>query len=620
MSLSDALSTANSGLQATQAAMSLVASNIANAQTPGYVRKTLVQEATTAGDANSSVRVASIGRELDQYVQKQLRVENAGGAYASTKSDFYSRLQGIYGDPSSDTALPTLFSNLTSSLQDLSNNPSSTASRSSVISSAQVLAQSLNSMSAGIQSLRSDAESGISDAVSSANSAMQQIATLNSQISNSPPGSASTAGWEDQRDYYVSQLSSLMDIRVVTGDNNQYNVFTNSGVQLVGTKASVLAFNAQGTVTPSTTWSSDPSQSTLGTLTLQTPGGGSVDLIANQSIRSGKIAALIEMRDKTLVQAQSQLDGFATAMAKSLSDTTTAGTAVTSGAQSGFIVDVGGLQSGNTVNLTYTDTLTGKQHNVSIVRVDDPKALPLTDSATIDPNDEVVGIDFSGGLASVVSQLNSKFSGKLQFSNPSGSTLQVLDDGASNRADVNSLSATQTASGFSSGAAGLPFFADATGAYSGAFTASGSQSVGFAGRITVNPNLVSDPSQLVFYSSSTQVGDPTRPNFIYDRLTNASSSFSTATGLGTTKAPFSGSLSNYLQQVLSQQGNAAANASSLSTGQSVVVNALQQRAADGSGVNVDQEMANLLTLQTAYGANARVMTTIKQMLDMLMQI
>ena len=84
--------------------------------------------------------------------------------------------------------------------------------------------------------------------------------------------------------------------------------------------------------------------------------------------------------------------------------------------------------------------------------------------------------------------------------------------------------------------------------------------------------------------------------------------------------PFTGNMPDYLRQVLSMQGEAAANASNLSQGQSLVVNALQQRLNDAAGVNVDQEMASLISLQTAYGANARVMTAARDMLDMLMKM
>ena len=68
------------------------------------------------------------------------------------------------------------------------------------------------------------------------------------------------------------------------------------------------------------------------------------------------------------------------------------------------------------------------------------------------------------------------------------------------------------------------------------------------------------------------------------------------------------------------QGAAAANASSLKQGQDVVLSSLQQRFDSGSGVNIDQEMSNLLALQNAYAANARVMSTVRDMLTSLMQM
>src|SRR5439155_24121341 len=109
MSRSQALSTALSGLRATQTGLALVASNVANAQTPGYVRKTLAQETSAAGASSGGVRVTAVNREIDQYVQRQLNIEVSGGSYAATRADFYQRLQQIYGAPGSDSALETVF-------------------------------------------------------------------------------------------------------------------------------------------------------------------------------------------------------------------------------------------------------------------------------------------------------------------------------------------------------------------------------------------------------------------------------------------------------------------------------------------------------------------------------
>ena len=85
-------------------------------------------------------------------------------------------------------------------------------------------------------------------------------------------------------------------------------------------------------------------------------------------------------------------------------------------------------------------------------------------------------------------------------------------------------------------------------------------------------------------------------------------------------APFSGSLQSYIRQMISQQGEAAATAQSLQQGQEIVVNSLQQRFADQSNVNIDEEMANLLKLQTAYSANARVLSTVRDMLEQLLRL
>ncbi len=331
MSLTQALNTASSGLKVTQSAMSIVASNVANAQTPGYVRKSLQVTSIAAGDAGNSVRIAAVQRELDEYLQKQLRVESAGGSYADLRATFYQRLQAIYGDPSSSSSLESVFSNFTNAVQTLVTSPDSAAARSIVLSSAQVLAQTLNSVTEDLQALRADAENGIAAAVETANQAMQKIAELNVQLAGRPIANASDAALADQRDAYVDQLAELMDIRVVEGDQGQLNIFTNSGVQLVGAGASRLEFDPAGTVTAASHWDADPAQSTLGTITLVTPNGGSFDLVANKSLRSGKIAAYLDMRDNVLVEAQNQLDGLAAAMARALSDDTVAGTPVAGG-------------------------------------------------------------------------------------------------------------------------------------------------------------------------------------------------------------------------------------------------------------------------------------------------
>ena len=190
------------------------------------------------------------------------------------------------------------------------------------------MAQTLNATTQGIQSLRANAEMGINDSIITANNAMAQIAFINNQLQNNGKTDAATASLLDQRDQYITQLSQLMDIRTVVNNLNQVTVFTNSGVQLVGTEAAQLSFNPQGTMTPNTLYNpTDPTKSNVGTITINFPHGGSYDLVSTNSIRSGKIAAYLELRDNTLVKAQAQIDQFAASMSSALSDKTTAGTA-----------------------------------------------------------------------------------------------------------------------------------------------------------------------------------------------------------------------------------------------------------------------------------------------------
>jgi flagellar hook-associated protein 1 FlgK len=623
MSLSSALSTIMAGLSTNQAALSIVSSNVANSQTPGYVTRTLdqVEVAGSSSDAGASVRAIGVNRQINLYLQSQLRTETSGGAYADQISNVLGQLQSLYGTPGGTGTLETTYNNFTSALQALSANSGASSARSLALTTAQSLAQELNTTTQGIQALRSNAEQDIGVSVNQANNDLAQIAKLNSQLQSLPATDNTAATLMDQRDNAINDLSKLMDIRVVTDNANQATVYTTSGLQLVGNQASLLSFSGQGTLNASSLWNSNPALSGAGSLTLTFANGASVDLIATNSIGSGRIGADLKLRDNTLVQAQTQLDQLAATLSSSLSDTTTAGTAVTSGSQSGFDVDLSKVLPGNSINLTYTDTATNTPHQITIVRVDDPTALPLPNTAA-NPNDKVIGVNFQGGMASIVSQLTAAIGNtNLQFSNPSGSTLRVLDNGAG-VLGVNAASTTVTTSALANGNPQLPVFTDGSTLYTGVITGRGVQQTGFAGRITVNAALVSDPSKFIVYNTSplTTAGDTTRSDFLYSQLTSGSFTYSPQTGLGSRTSPLKGTLPNYLQQFLGLQSNAATSAQQLAQGQDVVVNTLQQKFNSTSGVNIDAEMSSLIALQNTYAANAHIMSVVQSMMQTLMQI
>ncbi len=189
-------------------------------------------------------------------------------AYADLRAQFYHRLQSLYGEPGSVSALETIFNDFTRALQGLANNPELASARTAVISAADLLTGRLNAMTGQVQDLRAEAELGIADSIDRANDAMQQIVRLNKQLGAATNPDAATATLLDQRDAYVDQLAELMDIRVIDNGQNQITIFTNTGVELVGTQAAQLAFDPQGTMTAETLWSADPTQRAVGTITL----------------------------------------------------------------------------------------------------------------------------------------------------------------------------------------------------------------------------------------------------------------------------------------------------------------------------------------------------------------
>jgi len=623
MGLSSALASAMSGLRANQAALSIVSSNVANSQTPGYVAQTPNQIEVTTGDFGSTAKTTGVSRDIDSYVLNQLRTETGGSGYADQTANILKQLQNVYGNPGGSGTLETALNNFTSSLQALSTSAGSSSAQTVAVGAAQTLATQLNVTTKGIQSLRSNVEQDLGTSAQQANAAMNQIADINTKLQGLASTDPSAATLMDQRDQAINSLSKYVDVRVTTDGSNQANIYTTTGIQLVGAGlASQFSFASVGALSATSLYNTDPAKSGVGALTIKLPNGSSVDVAANNVVSSGQIAADLKLRDQTLVQAQNQVDQLAATMSSALSDKTTAGSTV-SGPPAGFDVDLAGAQPGNTVNLTYTDS-TNTQRQITLVNVTDAAALPLQNATNANPMQ--IGVNFSGGMGAIASALNTALNGtNLTFSSaPSpatATTLRVTDDN-SGLAKVNSTSITKTISSLTSGSPQLPLFTDGGQAlYTGAITASGSQMTGLAGRIAVNSSLVTDPTRLSVYSTSpvTPAGDTTRSDYLYSQLTTAVYSYSPQTGLGSSSQPFTGNISNYLQQFLSVQGNASTQATQLQQGQSVVVSTLQAKFNSTSSVNLDSEMSNLIQLQNAYAANAHVMSVVQSMMNTLLQ-
>jgi flagellar hook-associated protein 1 FlgK len=621
MGLSTALNSAVSGLQVTQAGVEIVSRNVANADTPGYTRKLSQQLAVVVNGEAIGARSAETTRVLDSLLQLQLRASTSAKARTDVLASVLSRLDALFGIPGGAGALDTAVNDFAASLQGLVDSPESQTARAGVVAQAEALAVRLNALSDGIQDLRADAERSLAEAAASANQILGRLAEINGLIVAS---TGSDVDLLDQRDQLLKDLSVLLDIQVQEADTSSLRVFTAAGNLLLdGRTAKTLVFDPKSQLSAQNLYDTDPAKRQVGTLLLDNGAGQLLDLFASGDIRSGLIGGYRELRDDLLVDAQAQLDELAHALASALSERQISGGAVSLGAQDGFDVDLAALLPGDEVSITYTQTPPGQTHTVTVVRVEDASLLPLDNALTADPGDTVIGIDFSAGIGAAAATLGAALGGSFSVSNPSGDTLRVLDDGAAGTIDISQLTARVTATGTADQGLGLALFTDGPGGavYTNALDGGG-QKIGFAGRIAVNPAVRADSSTLVVYSTSppTPPGDQSRPLELLTRLTETPVGFIPTGGLGSASSPLVTSIDGYARELIVLQTGRAAAAEAESNAQTAVTATIEQRFSDESGVDVDQELARLIVLQSAYSANARVISVIQELLDLLVRV
>ena len=608
MDLFGALSNAFNGLNQAQDALSVVSQNVAGANQPGYVRREYVGQ--------SFNRISpTVQRVLDGYVQKQLWSETSSSGYTSSQADYTKQLDGIYGDPTGTSNLSSSFDAFKNALSSLQNSPADTTQQMLTLSSATNLAQKLSSMSSGIQGLRSSTEDAINQSTTQVNTLLKQLASLNAQINTLGP--QNNLDLLDNRDSALSQLSKLMSVSINEQPNGSVNITTKSGASLVnGSQASVLNFDSHSPLSATSQYSVVTGQSGVGTITLS-GNGSSIDLLSGGGTIGGQIGGLIDLRDIILPSAQSQLDDVAAGLSQALSNRPVSSTAISGG----LSIDTTGIQPGNRMTLAYTDS-SGVSRNVTIIRVDNTSKLPLADTVTADSGDKVLGVDFSGGLANAVvaiqAGLNSIGLGVTVAhpTTPSGSNLFSFT--ATSPAAVSALSASITNTSIQGQGNALPVFIDsASGApYTGSLDNT-NQRIGISSRMQLNPDLSTKPSALVDSTGASPSGDSTRVNALLSQLTTQPIEINlesnVMTGSNTT-------VDNFVKQVLQSQANLTNRLNSLDTSQSVVLSSVQSRFSQSSAVNMDEELTNLTALQNVYAANAKVMTTVREMFSVLMQL
>lgn len=246
-SIGSLMQIALTGLSAAQTGLATTGDNIANANSPGYSRETVIQTpqvpyGQTGVIQGSGVEVTAITRNFSQFAQTRLWQATAGSSAATQRQTSMAQLNNILSTSGVD--LTPALSGFFQSLRNLAGNPSGATERQAMVSAAATLANRFNAIGGAIRSLRRNVNDQITGTVAQVNTLTAQIARLNVEIggASQPSGASQPNGLLDQRDHLITQLNQLVGISVLKQSQGSYSVFTANGQALVtGSKAFQLA-------------------------------------------------------------------------------------------------------------------------------------------------------------------------------------------------------------------------------------------------------------------------------------------------------------------------------------------------------------------------------------------
>jgi flagellar hook-associated protein 1 FlgK len=305
MSLSGALLSAVSGLRAAQTGVSTVSQNIANANTPGYVRAEVALAPNTQVGITGGVDIIGVRRAADRFLATASYIAEAARGSAAARSDILSRAQANFGDPSSATSLFAALDNYWSALTELGLDPASVLRRSDAVSALQATFAEVQRIGEALQDLTLEADQRIGEAVSEAQSLINRIHDLNIEINLNRRAGADTSSAENAQSALVDELSALMDVRATVAADGGLHVRTNGGALLVGIQPAQLSYTPNAA--PFATHGAVTINEQLGYPTSIEP-----------FLQGGEIHGLLQARDRDLVDLSEALGGFSAALADTL--------------------------------------------------------------------------------------------------------------------------------------------------------------------------------------------------------------------------------------------------------------------------------------------------------------
>lgn len=693
MSLSQILSSAKSGLSAAQAGMQTVSNNISNVSVAGYARQTTNVSTRVVSGQVSGVVVGEPSRVADKFLESAVYSRAGTAGSSEAKADYLDRLQSLLGSTDSSSSLVSQLTSITTAVSEITGLQSSAASVSQFTGNIADTLDTLNALQDDVADLQGEAESEVIDTVDRINTLLVKINGLNSEVASLQGLGMSTSGPADERMSALEELSGLVSLNVREQDDGKVYLETEGGQVLLDNKLRQLSYS-------SGSGSAQPTYQDIEIVFADADGTPGV--ATGQSIDSGtvggKLAGLLDTRDRILPEFSEQLGQVFSGLANTLNAASNNGTSLPAprtltGQANGLIgTDRLGFTGAATFAVVTSDGTLIKSVTIdfdalgSDATVDDAVAAinaGLDPKASASFTDGVLSISASNsanGIAIAQDEDNPSDRAGSGFSQFFGLNNIVRTEGS---ALVDSGFVSSDEHGFASGETASLTLRSASGKTLATYTldtsvgttwgdlvddlnagdlgAYGTFSLDDSGRIAFSPSTgnagatISIPSDstdrygtgLSFSALSGLTGNASGLDDAYvdaDMLANASSvplaqlqldagigenaigsgdlrnatEFVNAlTGLANFGKDGSATIEGFATSLVGQIGTEASRAASTAEDASARLTDAVDRRDSYSGVNIDEELAQMVILQNSYSASARVMTTASDMYDAL---
>lgn len=302
-----------SGLSAAQLGVLTTSHNIANASTPGYHRQQTFQTTSTpmfsgAGYVGQGTNVETVRRVYSQQLNGQMLSAQTGAAEMDSYLSQIDQISNLMADP--DAGLSPALSDFFKSVQEMSANPASIPARQAMLSASQALVSRFVSIDNRMQEVRDGINAQVGSEVSAIHAYSEQIAEINKKIIyaqaagiNQPPNDLL-----DQRDQLVTGLNELIRTTVLEQDDGTYSIFIGNGQPLV---VGTLAYGLEAVAAPD-----DPERIMVA---LKSPSGNTVNM-PESLLTGGKLGGLLAFRSESLDGAQNALGRIAITLAENFND------------------------------------------------------------------------------------------------------------------------------------------------------------------------------------------------------------------------------------------------------------------------------------------------------------